>query len=53
VVTPEVRDAALAGIDRAYFWIAGLILLLLAFFWFSRRTVAAPLRRPPARASAR
>ncbi len=41
VVTPEVRDAALAGIDRAYFWIAGLILLLLAFFWFSRRTVAA------------
>lgn len=40
VVTPEVRDAALAGIDRAYFWIAGLILLLLAFFWFSRRTVA-------------
>jgi MFS transporter, FHS family, L-fucose permease len=41
VVTPEVREAALAGIDRAYFWIAGLILLLLAFFWFSRRTVAA------------
>jgi len=40
-ITPEVRDAALAGIDRAYFWIAGLILLLLAFFWFSRRTVAA------------
>jgi FHS family L-fucose permease-like MFS transporter len=41
VVTPEVRDAALAGIDRAYFWIAGLIVLLLGFFWFSRRTVAA------------
>ena len=41
VVTPEVRAAALAGIDRAYFWICGLILLLLVFFWFSRRTVAA------------
>jgi len=39
-ITPEVREAALAGIDRAYFWICGLLLLLLAFFWFSRRTVA-------------
>ena len=25
MITPEVRDAALAGIDRAYFWICGLI----------------------------
>src|SRR5690606_35002621 len=40
-ITPEVRDAALAGIDRAYFWICGLLLLLLAFFWLSRRTVNA------------
>src|SRR5204863_6240153 len=23
-LTPQVRDAALAGIDRAYFWICGL-----------------------------
>ena len=45
-ITPEVRDAALAGIDRAYFWIAGLIVLLLAFFWFSRRTVAAAAPPP-------
>jgi MFS transporter, FHS family, L-fucose permease len=45
-ITPEVRDAALAGIDRAYFWICGLILLLLAFFWFSRRTVAAAAPPP-------
>jgi FHS family L-fucose permease-like MFS transporter len=49
-ITPEVREAALAGIDRAYFWIAGLILLLLAFFWFSRRTVAAAAP-PPAGSS--
>ena len=48
VVTPEVRDAALAGIDRAYFWICGLIVLLLVFFWFSRRTVAAAAPPPTA-----
>jgi len=49
-VTPEVREAALAGIDRAYFWICGLILLLLAFFWWTRRTVSAAAPSPaPAR----
>jgi FHS family L-fucose permease-like MFS transporter len=37
---PAVRAAALAGIDRAYFWICGLLILLLVFFWFSRKTVA-------------
>jgi len=46
-ITPEVRDAALAGIDRAYFWICGLLLLLLAFFWFSRKTVANAAPEPP------
>jgi len=45
-LTPEVREAALAGIDRAYFWIAGLIAVLIAFFWFSRRTVAAAAPPP-------
>ena len=45
-ITPEVRDAALAGIDRAYFWICGLILLLLAFFWLSRRTIVAAAPPP-------
>ncbi|HEX9806678.1 MAG TPA: MFS transporter [Alteraurantiacibacter sp.] len=43
-----VRAGALAGIDRAYFWICGLILLLLAFFWFSRRTVSAAAPEPNA-----
>jgi FHS family L-fucose permease-like MFS transporter len=47
--TPAVRAAALAGIDRAYFWICGLLLVLLAFFWLSRRTVAAAAP-PPERA---
>jgi FHS family L-fucose permease-like MFS transporter len=46
VVTPEVRAAALAGIDRAYFWICALIVLLLAFFWWSRRTVAGAAPEP-------
>jgi FHS family L-fucose permease-like MFS transporter len=48
-ITPEVRDAALAGIDRAYFWICGLLLLLLAFFWFSRKTVADAAPEPAPR----
>ncbi len=48
-ITPEVRDAALAGIDRAYFWICGLLILLLAFFWFSRKTVAEAAPEPAPR----
>lgn len=46
-LTPEVREAALAGIDRAYFWICGLLVALLVFFWFSRKRIAAAA--PPAR----
>jgi FHS family L-fucose permease-like MFS transporter len=47
-ITPEVRAAALAGIDRAYFWICGLLIALLVFFWLSRRTVAAAAPPPAA-----
>lgn len=39
VVTEAVRAQALAGIDSAYFWICGLIVALLIFFWVSRRIV--------------
>jgi FHS family L-fucose permease-like MFS transporter len=39
VVTDAVRAQALAGIDSAYFWICGLIIALLLFFWVSRRIV--------------
>ena len=46
VVTPAIRAGALAGIDRAYFWIAALIVLLLVFFWWSRRTVSAAAPQP-------
>jgi FHS family L-fucose permease-like MFS transporter len=47
-LTPEVRAHALAGIDRAYFWICGLLLLLLVFFWLNRRTVTDAVPKPPA-----
>jgi FHS family L-fucose permease-like MFS transporter len=47
-ITPEVRAAALAGIDRAYFWICGLLIALLVFFWLSRKTVAAAAPLPAA-----
>ncbi|UIP06160.1 glucose/galactose MFS transporter [Erythrobacter sp. SDW2] len=40
-LTDEVRANALGGIDRAYFWICGLLIALLAFFYLARRTVAA------------
>jgi len=44
-ITEAVRADALAGIDRAYFWLAGMIAGLVAFFYFSRRIVteAAPV----------
>lgn len=41
VVTDAVRAQALAGIDMAYFWFAGLIAALLLFFYLSRRVVTA------------
>ena len=39
-LTDEVRANALAGIDRAYFWICGLIVVLFLFFFVSRKKVA-------------
>ena len=47
-LTPEVRAAALAGIDRAYFWICGLLVLLIGFFWINRTRIsaAAPAAAP-------
>lgn len=45
VITDEVRAQALAGIDAAYFWLAGMIAALIAFFYLSRNIVgqAAPV----------
>ncbi len=45
IISEAVRADALAGIDRAYFWIAGMIAMLALFFYFSRNIVsdAAPV----------
>jgi FHS family L-fucose permease-like MFS transporter len=40
VITPAVRDHALAGIDTAYLWLCGIIAVLTVFMWLSRRTVS-------------
>lgn len=53
VVTEEVRAASLAGIDRAFFWIAGLILLIAALIWAGRRVIAAAAPPPPAETARR
>jgi MFS transporter, FHS family, L-fucose permease len=39
-LSDAVRGDALAGIDRAFFWLAGLMLMLLVFMWISRGRVA-------------
>jgi len=39
VITAEVRDHALAGINTAYLWLFGIIAVLTAFMWLSRKTV--------------
>src|SRR3982751_6322789 len=47
-ITPAVRDASLAGIDRAFFWIAALIILIGILIFASRRLIAAAAPPPPA-----
>ena len=41
VITEEVRAQSLAGIDRAFFWIAGLIILVGVVIWMGRRVISA------------
>jgi FHS family L-fucose permease-like MFS transporter len=43
-ISAEARAGSLAGIDLAFFWFAGMILLLALFIWVSRRVItnAAP-----------
>ena len=48
VITEAARSGALAGIDRAFFWIAGLILLVAALIWAGRKVIAAAAPPPPA-----
>jgi FHS family L-fucose permease-like MFS transporter len=53
VVTEEVRAASLAGIDRAFFWIAGLILLIVLMIWVGRKLIRAAAPPPPAETARR
>ena len=52
-ITEEVRASALAGIDSAFFWIAGLIVLLGIFIWLSRRLITAAAPPPPSETAQR
>ena len=47
VITEAARAGALAGIDRAFFWIAGLILLVAALIWAGRKVITAAAPPPP------
>jgi FHS family L-fucose permease-like MFS transporter len=53
VVTEAARSASLAGIDRAFFWIAGLIILIAMVFWIGRKLINAATAAPVASELAR
>ena len=45
-LTEEVRAQSLAGIDRAFFWIAGLIILVAVVIWMGRKVISASAPAP-------
>jgi FHS family L-fucose permease-like MFS transporter len=47
VNTAAVRAGSLAGIDRAFFWIAGLIILIGLLIWAGRKMISAAAPPPP------
>lgn len=47
VVTPAVRAASLHGIDRAFFWIAGLIILIGVLIYAGRKMISQAAPAPP------
>ena len=47
VVTPAVRAASLHGIDRAFFWIAGLIILIGILIYAGRKMISQAAPAPP------
>ena len=48
VVTQAVRATSLAGIDRAFFWIAALIVVIAALIWAGRKVIADAAPTAPA-----
>ena len=47
VITDAVREQSLLGIDRAFFWIAGLIILIAVVIWMGRKVIAASAPASP------
>jgi FHS family L-fucose permease-like MFS transporter len=47
VVTPAARSASLHGVDRAFFWIAGLIILIAIMIYAGRKLISAAAPSPP------
>jgi FHS family L-fucose permease-like MFS transporter len=47
VNSAAVRAGSLAGVDRAFFWIAGLIMLIGLLIWAGRRMIGAAAPPPP------
>ena len=47
VNSAAVRAGSLAGIDRAFFWIAGLIILIGLLIWAGRKMISAAAPPPP------
>jgi FHS family L-fucose permease-like MFS transporter len=52
-VSEQARAGSLAGIDQAFFWIAGLILLIALLIWAGRRLITAAAPPPPAETARR
>ena len=52
-LTEEVRQASLLGIDRAFFWIAGLIILIGFIIWMGRRVISSAAPEAPAETARR
>ena len=52
-LTYEVRQASLLGIDRAFFWIAGLIILIGFIIWMGRRVISSAAPEAPAETARR
>ena len=52
-LTEEVRQASLLGIDRAFFWIAGLIILIGFIIWMGRLVISSAAPEAPAETARR
>ena len=46
-ITPDVRAASLLGIDSAFTWIAGLIVLIAIIIYLGRKLISAAAPPPP------